>query len=95
MEFFKVFSVFSFGFYSILGAVALVALYLLALGARCFDMWMKKQPMPTDRVWAFVIIAALFGLCAGSFVQGIVEIQAQCAAYGQKLGPCLLDSINS
>ena len=95
MEFFKVFSIFSFGFYSILGAMALIAMYLLSFGARCADKWMKKQPKPTDRVWAYVIIASLLGLCAGSFVQGIVEIQAQCAAYGQKLGTCLLSSINS
>ncbi|WDH55365.1 hypothetical protein PUP75_11420 [Pseudomonas chlororaphis] len=93
MEFFKAFSIFSFGLYSVLGAVAVIALYLLFFGARCADMWMKRQPMPTDRVWAFVIVAALLGLFAGSFVQGIVEVQAECAAYGQKLGPCLIQTL--
>ncbi|MGY2337962.1 hypothetical protein ACW9HW_01785 [Pseudomonas sp. SDO5532_S415] len=94
MDFFKAFSVFSFGLYSLLGAVAMIAMYLAFFGARCADMWMKRQPMPTDRVWAYVVIAAILGLCVGSFVQGMVDIQAECTAYGQKLGPCLFNSIS-
>lgn len=95
MDFLKPLSIFSLGFYSAIGVVALIALYFLFYGARCADSWMKRQPMPTDRVWAYVVIAALLGLCIGSFVQGIADIHAQCSAYGQPVGPCLFERISS
>lgn len=89
MEFYKAFSVFSLGIYSLMGVGAMIALYFVTYGARCFDSWVKRQPMPTDRVWAYLVIAALLGLLAGSFVQGVIEIQVECSAYGQTLGACL------
>ncbi|QJI40485.1 hypothetical protein HKK52_05990 [Pseudomonas sp. ADAK2] len=94
MEFLKPLSIFSLGIYSAIGVAALIVLYFLFYGARCFDSWMKKQPMPTDRVWAFVVVAALLGLCIGSFTQGITEIHAECAAYGQPVGPCFFKHIS-
>ncbi|MBC3345428.1 hypothetical protein HU811_02110 [Pseudomonas sp. SWRI196] len=94
MEFLKPLSIFSLGFYSAIGVAALIALYFLFYGARCVDSWMKRQPMPTDRVWAYVVIAALLGLCIGSFVQGFAEIHAECTAYGQPVGPCILKRIS-
>ena len=54
MEFLKPLSIFSLGFYSAIGVATLIALYFLFYGARCADSWMKRQPMPTDRVWAYV-----------------------------------------
>lgn len=94
MEFFKMFSLFSLGLYSIIGVGAMVALYFVFYGARCADSWMKRQPMPTDRVWAYVVIAVLLGLLAGSFAQGLADLHAECAKYGQTFGSCLFQSIN-
>jgi len=94
MEFLKPLSIFSLGFYSAIGVAALIALYFLFYGARCVDSWMKRQPMPTDRVWAYVVIAALLGLCIGSFAQGFAEIHTECAAYGQPVGPCIFKRIS-
>ncbi|MCF5702096.1 MULTISPECIES: hypothetical protein [Pseudomonas] len=94
MEFLKPLSIFSLGFYSAIGVAALIALYFLFYGARCADSWMKRQSMPTDRVWAYVVIAALLGLCIGSFAQGLTEIQAECAAYGQPVGQCLFKHLS-
>ena len=94
MEFLKPLSIFSLGFYSVIGVVALITLYFLFYGARCADAWMKRQPMPTDRVWAYVVIAALLGLCVGSFAQGLANIHSECAAYGQPVGPCLFNHIS-
>lgn len=94
MEFFKMFSMFSLGLYSIIGVGAMVALYFVFYGARCADSWMKRHPMPTDRVWAYVVIAVLLGLLAGSFAQGLSDLHAECAKYGQTLGSCLFQSIN-
>lgn len=93
MEFLKPLSIFTFGAYSAAGVAAMVALYFLFYGARCMDLWMKRQPMPSDRVWAYVVIAAVLGLIAGSFVQGLADIYAGCAAYGQPVGPCLFQQI--
>lgn len=93
MEFLKPLSIFTLGFYSIAGVVAMIALYFLFYGARCLDAWMKRQPMPTDRVWAYVVIAALLGLCAGSFAQGLADIHTECAAYSQPVGPCFFQHL--
>jgi hypothetical protein len=94
MEFLKPLSIFSLGFYSAIGAAAAIALYFLFYGARCLDSWMKRQPMPTDRVWAYVVIAALLGLCVGSFAQGLVGIHSECATYGQPVGPCFFKHLS-
>ncbi len=93
MEFLKPLSIFTLGFYSAAGVAAMITLYFLFYGARCMDSWMKRQPMPTDRVWAYVVIAAVLGLCAGSFAQGLVNIHATCASYGQPVGSCLFQRI--
>lgn len=95
MEFLKPLSIFSLGLYSAIGIAAMIALYFLFYGARCADSWMKKQPMPTDRVWAYVVVAALLGLCVGSFAQGLTEIHAGCPAYGQPVGPCIFSHLTS
>ncbi|EIU2893441.1 hypothetical protein L4O78_002284 [Pseudomonas aeruginosa] len=93
MEFFAAFSLFSLGLYSALGIAALIALYLTSYGARCADSWLKGQPMPTDRVKPHIAIAALLGLIAGSFVQGIIEENAECNARGQNLATCLFERL--
>jgi hypothetical protein len=94
MEFLKPLSIFSLGFYSAIGVAAVITLYFLLYGARCADSWIKREPMPTDRVWAYVVIAALLGLCIGSFAQGLSEIHAECSAYGQPVGPCFFKRIS-
>ncbi|KAB5626272.1 hypothetical protein F7234_03810 [Pseudomonas putida] len=94
MEFLKPLSIFTLGIYSAAGVAAMIAVYFAFYGARCMDSWMKRQPMPTDRVWAYVVIAAILGLCAGSFAQGLVDIHAACSAQGQPVGRCLLQQIN-
>lgn len=93
MEFLKPLSIFTLGFYSAIGVAALIAMYLLFYGARCADSWMKRLPMPTDRVWAYVVISALLGLCIGSFAQGLAEIHAFCAAQGHPVGPCFFSRL--
>lgn len=94
MEFLKPLSIFTLGFYSLCGILALMALYMLFYGARCMDAWMKREPMPTDRVLAYLVIAALLGLCIGSFVQGLAEIHEGCASTGQPVGVCFFQQIS-
>ncbi|UPF01761.1 hypothetical protein MXB02_14255 [Pseudomonas mosselii] len=89
MDFFKFFEMVSLGIYSALGVAAFMAMYLLAYGTRCLDAWMKRQPMPTDRVVAYLVAAALIGLLAGSLVQGLVDFKTTCEIGGRTLGTCL------
>lgn len=89
MDFFKFFEMVSLGIYSALGVAAFMAMYLLAYGTRCLDAWMKRQPMPTDRVVAYLVVAALIGLLAGSLVQGLVDFKTTCDLGGRTLGDCL------
>lgn len=94
MEFLKPLSIFSLGFYSAGGVLAMMALYMLFYGARCLDSWMKRQPTPTDRVLAYLAIAALLGLCVGSFIQGLAEIHEGCAAISPAVGACFFEQIS-
>lgn len=94
MEFLKPLSIFTLGFYSLCGILALMTLYMLFYGARCMDAWMKREPMPTDRVLAYLVIAAVLGLCIGSFVQGLAEIHEGCASTGQTVGVCFFQQIS-
>lgn len=92
MDFFKFFEMVSLGIYSALGVAAFMAMYLLAYGTRCLDAWMKRQPMPTDRVVAYLVVAALIGLLAGSLVQGLVDFKTTCDLGGRTLGDCFFKS---
>jgi hypothetical protein len=86
----KALSVFSFGLYSLMGAGLMVGTYLLLYGAQCAESRIKHQPLPTDRVLVFVVVAALAGFCVGSLAQGLAEIRDECAAIGEMPKPCLL-----
>jgi hypothetical protein len=90
MEFLNPLNIFTLGIYSMLGVAAMIAVYFVFYGARCAHSWMKRQPMPTDRVWAYVVTAGILGLCVGSFAQGLAAIHAECAAYGQTFSSCFL-----
>lgn len=92
MDFSKFFEMVSLGIYSAIGVVAFITLYLATYGVRCFDAWMKRQPMPTDRIAAYLVAAALVGFLAGSLVQGLVDFKTACELGGRTLGACLFKS---
>ncbi|WP_060507186.1 hypothetical protein [Pseudomonas sp. NBRC 111124] len=89
MEFFRVFEILALGFYSAAGVALFMGLYMLNYGARCLDAWRKRETLPTDRVLFHLIVAALIGLLAGCFAQGLVDMKSACDLAGQQLGPCL------
>lgn len=86
----KALSVFSFGLYSLIGAGAMIGLYLLLYGVRCVELRMERKPMPSERVLLFIIVAGLAGILVGSLAQGLAEIRDECAAYGQMPKACLM-----
>lgn len=88
------FSIFSLGLYSLMGVAAMVALYFLMYGARCVDSGMKRQPISTDRVAAYVVIAVILGFIAGSFILGLVELKDDCSQSGRSLGACLIQQVS-
>jgi uncharacterized membrane protein len=86
----KALSVFSFGPYSLIGAGAMIGLYLLLYGVRCIELRMERTHPPSDRVLFFIIVAGLAGILVGSLAQGLAEIRDECAADGQMPKPCLM-----
>jgi hypothetical protein len=86
----KAFSVFSLGPYSFAGVGVMIAIYLSLYGSERIAMRLQRKTMPRHHVIAFIVLAGFTGFALGCLVQGLSEIRAECAAYGEGPKPCLL-----
>lgn len=81
---------FSFGIFSLAGAVFFPALYLLVRQGRRLVAWIQRDPVPKERWEAMIVILGLLGFIGGCGVQHLVDQTAPCRAYGQAVIRCLI-----
>ncbi|MGP9826886.1 hypothetical protein ACT048_20650 [Ectopseudomonas khazarica] len=84
-----VLQLFSIGFLTLAGGLALVALYYAGYLLRSFAAWTRKEDGPTDRLGFFIPFSFVVGLVAGSFAQGVYDVKPACEAAGQPLILCI------
>lgn len=87
-----VFELFSIGFLTLAGGLALTALYYAGFLLRGFIAWTKKEDGPTDRLGFFIPFSLVFGMVIGSFAQGVYDLKASCDAAGQPLVACVIST---
>lgn len=84
-----VLQLFSLGFLTLLGGLAMTSLYYAGYLMLSFIAWTKKKEGPTDRLGFFIPATFVFGLAVGSFAQGIYDLKPSCEAAGQPLVICV------
>lgn len=84
-----VLQLFSIGFLTLAGGLALVALYYAGFLFRSFIAWTKKAEGPTDRLGFFIPFSFVFGMAIGSFAQGVYDMKPTCDAAGKPLLTCI------
>ncbi|MDZ4348233.1 MAG: hypothetical protein U1A22_01705 [Xanthomonadaceae bacterium] len=78
--------------FCVIGAIASVAVYLIARQLRRFSAWAMRQAGPRERVGVFIVLAALLGAVVGGLVHQPVTAAMTCHAHGESVIACLLPS---
>lgn len=82
---------FSIGTWSVVGMVAMPALFFAGAKFRAVAAYMDgKEPPPRRPVTPWVIFGLVFGFAIGSVYQGTSEDVAACKSAGNTLGACLI-----
>jgi hypothetical protein len=75
--------------------VALPVLWVTSYLLRCVGLWLKGQPMPTDRVLPNAVLGGILGVLMGLAIQPAWDMGQACVNYHEPLGSCMMSMLQS
>lgn len=85
---------FAFGWLCLALTLLMPLIYLSGYGLRWLASWFNNTERPKERVAAYVVLAAAFGLVTGSLLQSPWNQLSQCRAQGKSGSICLWEAMN-